>query len=162
MCLYVVIAAACWVGFTAGTYMRRWANTDAIIRLLLLLVFTSSGILLGALDDVRVAIGFGIGLVLWLAWLVALAWRPAPVGRCLTATWSMGQRGWAALCSGPSCSGDDGGRSGGTAVTPPSAASCEAVAATPTGGASPSSAATMALLQPVEPTQSAPAPLTAT
>jgi len=85
--VYLAIAGASWVGFTLGTWLRQWCNTDAIIRMLLLLVFASSGILLGALDDNRIAVGFGVGMAVWLAALSLLAWRPVAVDAALRGVW---------------------------------------------------------------------------
>lgn len=74
--VYLGIALAAWTGFVAGTWLRRFADTDAIIRVLLLLVFASSAILLGALDETGIAAGFGVGAAVWVALLIALFLRP--------------------------------------------------------------------------------------
>jgi hypothetical protein len=72
--IYVGIAVASWVGFVVGTWLRRYADTDMIIRMLLLLVFTSSAILLGALTTHAVAIGFAVAGAAWLG-LLAFVFR---------------------------------------------------------------------------------------
>jgi hypothetical protein len=48
--VYLSVVVASWAGFLGGTLLRRRADTDAIIRVLLVLVFASSAILLGALE----------------------------------------------------------------------------------------------------------------
>jgi uncharacterized membrane protein YfcA len=74
--VYVFIAVASWVGFVIGTYLRRFADTNAIIRLLLALVFASSAILLGALEDPGVAAFFVVWSLFWFLLLAALYLRP--------------------------------------------------------------------------------------
>jgi len=72
--IYAGIAVASWVGFVVGTWLRRYADTDMIIRMLLLLVFTSSAILLGALTTHAVAVGFAVAGAAWLG-LLAFVFR---------------------------------------------------------------------------------------
>lgn len=67
--LYLGIVLAAWTGYSAGTYIRQFADTAMILRFLLVLVFASSGILLGALDNawlaaVYVALAIGFGTIL--------------------------------------------------------------------------------------------------
>lgn len=75
--IYVAILLCSWTGFGIGSALRAHADTDAIIRMLLALVFASSSILLGALDSAGVAAAFAVGSVAWVGLLVALVLRPA-------------------------------------------------------------------------------------
>lgn len=68
--LYLGIVLAAWTGYSAGTYLRKFADTAMIIRFLLCLVFASSGILLGALEHawlaamyIALAISFAVIMV---------------------------------------------------------------------------------------------------
>ena len=54
-----------WAGFAVGTRLRSQVDTDVILRMLLGLVFCSSLILLGALDDARVGAGLLIVSLVW-------------------------------------------------------------------------------------------------
>jgi len=69
---YAGVVVASWAGFLAGTCLRRWADTETVVRVLLLLVLASAGILLGALTDAAVAVGFasGVGVLIILLGLL--------------------------------------------------------------------------------------------
>jgi uncharacterized membrane protein YfcA len=88
---YLSVAVASWGGFLGGTLLRRRADTDAIIRVLLVLVFASSAILLGALEDAGLAAAYVVGGLLWGGALFGLVLRP---GRCpgLIAGWDAAAR----------------------------------------------------------------------
>lgn len=97
--IYAGIAVASWAGFAAGTFLRRWADTEAIIRLLLLLVFMSSAILLGALQDRAVAAVF---VVAGIAWLVSLAYvfrKPQRYVQCMSSIGRTLRAIWRSCCS---------------------------------------------------------------
>jgi hypothetical protein len=71
--VYVAVALASVVGFLLGTAGRRWVNSVVMLRVLLVLVFLSSSVLMGALDDWRLATAFVAGaalwtLAIWLTW----------------------------------------------------------------------------------------------
>lgn len=72
---YIGVAVASWTGFSIGTALRKYVNTSSIIRILLMLVFASSSILLGALDHPGVAITYIIGGLLWIGLLWLLWYR---------------------------------------------------------------------------------------
>lgn len=74
---YLSVAVAGWIGFGLGTSLRRFADTDAIIRILLVLVFASSAILLGALENPALAVAYVIGGLAWGAMLLVLLLRPS-------------------------------------------------------------------------------------
>lgn len=82
--IYAGIAVASWAGFGAGTYLRRWADTEAIIRLLLLLVFMSSAILLGALQNSGVAATFVVAGIAWLLGLAYVFRKPQRYMQCMS------------------------------------------------------------------------------
>lgn len=77
--VYVGIVAASWVGFSVGTRLRRHCDTDAVLRILYLLVAASASFFLGALEDAGVAAGFVAGGAAWSALLAVLVLRPALV-----------------------------------------------------------------------------------
>jgi hypothetical protein len=72
--VYGGVIVASWVGFSTGTYARRWADTATVVFILLCLVYASSSILLGALDNSSIAIGFAVGTAVWLAAIAAVRW----------------------------------------------------------------------------------------
>lgn len=97
--IYAGIAVASWAGFGAGTFLRRWADTEAIIRLLLLLVFMSSAILLGALQNRAVAATF---IVAGIAWLLGLAYvfrKPQRYMQCMSSIGRTLRALWRSCCS---------------------------------------------------------------
>jgi len=72
---YIAIATTSFVGFSIGMRLRRSFDSAAILRLLLTFVFLSSGILLGMLDDARVAYGMGaVALAIALLVMAAMRW----------------------------------------------------------------------------------------
>lgn len=83
--IYVGIIAASWVGFSSGTLVRRSVDTDAIIRLLLCLVFLAAAIMLGALERAAVAGGMAGAAVAWAAILAVLYYRPPAAVACAAA-----------------------------------------------------------------------------
>jgi uncharacterized membrane protein YfcA len=68
---YLLVAIAAWVGFGVGTSLRRFVDTDAVVRILLVLVFASSAILLGALENGGVAITYVVWACVWGGSLVS-------------------------------------------------------------------------------------------
>lgn len=75
--VFAGIVILTWAGFFLGDRLRKYADSAAIVNVLLVLVFLSSAILLGALESVRVASIFAAGAALWLALLAALLRFPA-------------------------------------------------------------------------------------
>ena len=71
---YLAIVFATTIGFWVGIRIRRMLDSATILRLLLVLVFLSSGILLGMLKDPVAAGGMGIAATTLIAVLCA-AWR---------------------------------------------------------------------------------------
>jgi uncharacterized membrane protein YfcA len=69
--VYLAIIGCSWLGFLLGTWARRFTDSDAILRLLLAIVYLSSLILLGGLKDGVVAGGFAAATAVWLAALGA-------------------------------------------------------------------------------------------
>jgi hypothetical protein len=82
--VYGLIIVAAWIGYALGTWYRMRVNTDIIITMLLCLVLASSAILLGALDSTDIATGFGIGIAVWICFLLLIWNRPSKMERCLT------------------------------------------------------------------------------
>jgi hypothetical protein len=74
--LYAAIAAASLLGVAAGTWLRRYVDSAAMLRLLFLLVFISSAIMLGGLESWRVAAAYGVGSAALTLLLAALYYRP--------------------------------------------------------------------------------------
>ena len=70
------VVVCSWLGFALGSLLRRHTDTEAILGLLLVLVFVSSGILLGVLEDVRVGAAFATVGCLWGVACAVLAMRP--------------------------------------------------------------------------------------
>jgi hypothetical protein len=84
---YAAVGASSVVAFLAGTWLRRFCDTRAILRVMLLVVGLSSSILMGALQSSAVAGGCAAGAAAVGAWLLALRVAPASVARlcCLGA-----------------------------------------------------------------------------
>jgi hypothetical protein len=75
--IYLSIVVASVFGFQLGIYLRRRLDSAAVLRMLLVLIFLSSGILLGMLTS-AVAAAMMTLFALILTVLVILAyWRPA-------------------------------------------------------------------------------------
>jgi hypothetical protein len=72
--VYVSIATAAVLGFQLGLLLRRRLDSAAVLRVLLTLIFLSSGILLGMLSNVAAAVSMVLCAVL-LAALLAVAYR---------------------------------------------------------------------------------------
>jgi hypothetical protein len=83
--MYLAAAVLAPCGFLAGSYIRRFTDTDAVIALLLVMVYTSSAILLGALQAASVAAAFASFSALWGTLLVALYLHPHWFTPCVDA-----------------------------------------------------------------------------
>lgn len=93
---FLTIGAASVAGAAAGTRLRRYFNTDAVLRTLYVLLFLSTAHMLSALESTGPAIAFGatgavVGLICTAlvtrpAWFVGCVLRPA--GRAWEAAWA--------------------------------------------------------------------------
>lgn len=90
--LYSLTIVAAWVGFLLGNLLRNRVSTDVIIRMLFVLVFASSAMLLGALDNVAIAIPYLLLTPLWAGTCLLLWWKPVRFAGCLRKKWACSWR----------------------------------------------------------------------
>jgi uncharacterized membrane protein YfcA len=69
---FAAVAGAAGAGFLLGNWARQYADTRAILRVMLALTLLSGSMLVGALERPAVAAGYGVGALVLLAALVAL------------------------------------------------------------------------------------------
>lgn len=73
---YAAVPVLSSLGFFVGNLGRKYADTDAILAMLLGLVYFSSAILLGSLENGAIAAGWLALTAAWLAVLAALYLKP--------------------------------------------------------------------------------------
>lgn len=75
--MHLAIMACSMVGSLSGSRMRKYVDSAAILRILLVIVFVSSALMLGVVRKPMVALGYGILVTTWLTGLLALWYSPA-------------------------------------------------------------------------------------
>ena len=73
--LYAAITVASWAGVAVGAALRPLVDSTAMLRILYCLVYLTSGIMLGVLDNARVAVAYASGTLALACVLIALRCR---------------------------------------------------------------------------------------
>jgi hypothetical protein len=74
---FSAVAAAAGAGFLLGNFARRFADTRAILRVMLALTLLSGSMLVGALESRAVGLAYGVGALALAGALLALRRRGA-------------------------------------------------------------------------------------
>lgn len=69
--VYVAIWIAAAAGASGGTYCRRYIDSAMLVKILYVIIFASSALMLGATQDARVALSYAAFCCVWIA---AAAW----------------------------------------------------------------------------------------